>query len=84
MASLDDILLTRLTEKGIIPVEVPGFIKDILNIIGPGGDFTVPMINDRLKFLIWEEKVIDGYTFELILCFLEELDAYEVVRNIMH
>lgn len=58
--------------------------RDILNIIEPGGDFTVPMINDRLKFLGWEEKVIDDYTFELILCFLEELDAYEVVRNIMH
>jgi hypothetical protein len=84
MEALDDILLSRLTKKGITPLEVRGLIRDILNIIGPGGDFTVPMINDRLSALGWEDKVMDEYTFDLMLWFLEEIEVYEVVRQSQH
>lgn len=84
MEALDDILLSRLNEKGITPLKVHGLIRDILNIIGPGGDFTVPIINDRLAALGWEDKVMDEYTFDLMLWFLEEIEAYEVARQSQH
>ena len=73
--SLDEILLSRLTNKGITFIEFPGLIRDILNIIGPSGDFTVPMINERLKSLGWEGEIMDEYTFDLLLWFLEEIQA---------
>lgn len=84
MESLNDILLSRLTTKGITSTEVPGLIRDILNIIGQFRDFTVQMINDRLAALGWEEKVMDEYTFDLMLWFLEEIEAYEIGRSSQH
>jgi hypothetical protein len=84
MESLDELVVSGLTERGISFFQVPGLIRDILGIIGQGGDFTVQMINDRLKSLGWGEKIMDEYTFDLLMWFLEEIDVFEVVRQNLH
>jgi hypothetical protein len=78
------ILSRRLTDKDLIPVEVSRLIRDVVNIIGDGGDFTLYRVNQNLENLGWRGKILDEFTFELILSLLENEYGYRAVTHTVH
>ena len=79
-----DTLFGRLTSRGLMSVEILRLIKDVLNIIRDGGDFTVASINRELECLGWREQVMDETSFGLIIFILENEYDYEVKRKQLH
>lgn len=84
MEEIFDLLFLKLTHKGLMPVEIPRIIKDVVNIVNDGGEFTAGIVNERLEHMGWGEQIIDEFTFELIIFFLENRDDFQVVRDTVH
>lgn len=84
MEEIVDLLIHRLSPKGITPLALPRFLKDILYIIGEGSDFSPSYINTRLENLGWGVSVIDQHTFDLIIAFLERETAYDDESRVLH
>jgi hypothetical protein len=84
MEEIVDVLLHRLSHKGLTPVEVPRLVKDVLSIVGEGGEFTTHTINQRLESLGWDKEIVDPFTFELIIAILEHEGDYQVIRTPVH
>jgi hypothetical protein len=84
MEEIVDVLLQKLSQKGLTPVEVPRLVKDVLSIVGEGGEFTTYTINQKLESLGWDKKIVDPFTFELIIALLEHEGDYEVMRTPIH
>ena len=84
MEEIVDVLLQKLSQKGLTPVEVPRLVKDVLSIVGEGGEFTTHTINQGLESLGWDKKIVDPFTFELIIALLEHEGDCEVIRTPIH
>ena len=84
MKEIVDILLYKLSNRGLTPVEIPRLVKDILNIVVDGGELTTSTINRRLETLGWEEAIVDQFTFELILALVENNGGYEMSGTTIH
>ncbi|MFO7737356.1 MAG: hypothetical protein R6V46_02685 [Desulfatiglandaceae bacterium] len=84
MEEVVDVLLHKLSQKGLTPVEVPRLVKDVLSIVGEGGEFTTHTINQGLESLGWDKKVVDPFTFELIIALLDHEGDCEVIRTPIH
>ncbi len=71
MAQLKDILIKRLMKKGMDLDMIPGFIRSLTNsyVYYPHVDFK--QINDRLKYMGWDDFELDYFTFQLVLECLE-------------
>ena len=78
MASPLEILICRLTERGISHTRVPGFIRDVFHIIADGGLFTTDLVNSWLEHLGWGQEVLDETSFQLIVYVLESEWSYRV------
>jgi hypothetical protein len=83
-SNICDTLFGRLSARGLMSVEILRLIKDVLNIVGNGGNFTVASINKELGRLGWRERVMDEISFELITFILENEYDYEVKRILLH
>jgi hypothetical protein len=81
---ISDALFGRLSSRGLTPIEIPRLIKDVYNIIGNGGHFTVASVNKDLKRLGWSERTMDTICFELIVFLLENEGDYQVERHMLH
>ena len=68
---LDDLSL-RFQTKGFMPIEIPGLIKDVFNIIGNGRYYTMNVVNQELEDLGWGIGIMDNDTYEMI---------YSLVKN---
>ena len=79
-----DTLFGRLTARGLMSVEILRLIRDVLNIVRDGGDFTVASVNYELERLGWKERIMDETSFELITFILENEYDYEVKRRLLH
>jgi hypothetical protein len=84
MEEIIDVLLHKLCDKGLTPVEIPRLVKDVLYLIGDGGYYTVDDVNRHLSRLGWHEKIMDGVIFELILWMLENDGLFEVTTHTLH
>ncbi len=84
MEQIVNTLLSRLTNKGLGPQEILWLIRDVLNIVKDGGEFTVEAINQKLLTLGWSEQIMDQSTFELITYFLENEGRYQVEKYNLH
>ncbi|TFH40768.1 MAG: hypothetical protein E4G94_09025 [ANME-2 cluster archaeon] len=62
---LDDLSL-RFQTKGFMPIEIPGLIQDLFNMLGKGRYFTITYINKELEDLGWGIEIMDNVTYELI------------------
>lgn len=62
---LDDLSL-RFQTKGFMPIEIPGLIQDLFNMLGKGGYFTITYVNKELEDLGWGLEIMDNVTYELI------------------
>ena len=72
------LLLYRLTERGVFPDHVPALVRDVLWIIGEGGVFTTRLVNARLEKLRWGSELLDETSFQLIVYILESEWGYRV------
>jgi hypothetical protein len=67
MERLNDILLQRLTMKGIAPSIIPRFIKDLTYTLAIDAQMNLGEINRRLHLLGWYDVEVDEHTLQLIL-----------------
>ncbi len=75
-------LFQRLKTKGFRPVEIPGLVKDIFNIIGNSGYSAITTIDQGLEDLGWGVGIMDNVTHELITSLLEDNSSADVERHI--
>jgi hypothetical protein len=67
MEQLNDILLQRLTVKGIAPNTIPRFIKDLTYTLAIDPQMNLGEINRRLHLLGWYDFEVDEHTLQLVL-----------------
>jgi hypothetical protein len=82
--SIWNALVGRLYAQSLMPNEILIVIKDVINIIGDGGYFTVTYVNQQLQRLGWSGAILDEGSFELILFLLENEYLFEVERHNLH
>jgi hypothetical protein len=84
MDQIIDLLLYKLSNKGLTPVEIPRLVKDVLNIVSDGGQFTSSAVNRKLEALGWDKSIVDQLTFELIIALLQNEGEYEIKSTTIH
>ena len=62
---LSDIFLSFQT-KGFMPIESPGLIQDVYNIMGKGRYSNITNVNQELEDLGWGLEIMDNFTYDLI------------------
>ena len=72
-------LLQRFKAKGFMPVEIPGLVKDVFNIIGNSGYSAITTIDQELEDLGWGIGIMDNVTHKLITSLLEDNSSTDVV-----
>ena len=72
------LLIYRLTERGILLDHIPALVRDVVRIIGEGGVFTTRLVNARLEQLGWGSELLDEKSFQLIVQILETEWGYGV------
>jgi len=82
MEQLTDLLLRRLSYKGVSPDEVPWLVRDVLNAVGEVEETSVSMINRRLAILGWDKEILDEFTLALIMCLIEKNDERRVEHHL--
>ena len=75
-------LFQRLKTKGFMPVEIPGLVKDVFNIIGNSGYSAITTIDQELEDLGWGIGIMDNVTHELVTSLLEDNSSTDVERHI--
>ena len=66
MANKLDNLFLSFKAKGFIPIEIPGLIQDVFNIIGKGRYSNITDANQELEDLGWGIEIMDNVTYELL------------------
>ncbi len=61
---LDDLIL-RFQAKGFMPIEIPGIMQDVFNILGKGRHCSITDTNQELEDLGWGIGIMDNVTYEL-------------------
>jgi hypothetical protein len=62
---LGDLFLS-FQKKGFMPIEIPGLMQDLFNIIGKGRYCTITDANQELEDLGWWIEPMDNFTYQLI------------------
>lgn len=70
-----EVLLSRLSEKEVMPHELPGLLRDILNIISNEDTVTVGSINMHLSTIGWQEGIVDEFILEIMKTLVEDVDG---------
>ena len=84
MSEMIDALIFKLNEKDVLPIELPRLIRDVMIIINNAREHTLESINQKLGQMGWQQDVLDAFTFELMLEFIETEGGYRVVRHSVH
>ena len=72
-------LLGRFKTKGFMAIELPGLVKDVLNIVSTGRYSTITSIDKELEDLGWGIGIMDKVTHELITSLLRDNSSADVV-----
>jgi hypothetical protein len=67
---LNDLFL-RFQKKGFMPIEIPGLVKDVLDIMDNLKICTITTIDQELEELGWGINIMDNTTYELITSVVE-------------
>ena len=62
---LGDLFLS-FQKKGFMPIEIPGLIQDVFNMLGKGRYCTITDANQELEDLGWGLEIMDNVTYQLI------------------
>ena len=84
MEGIVDLLLYKLSSKGLTPAEIPRLVKDVLIIVSNGGEFTPRAINRKLETLGWDKAIVDPFTLELITALLENEGKHKTKTTTIH
>jgi uncharacterized protein (DUF779 family) len=71
MDAIEDIIIKRLTDKGIGTGTICAYIRDLSNIFGDQPALSLGEINKRLHMLGWDDFELDDHTFQLIMAVIE-------------
>ena len=67
---IENVLVLRLKNMGLTPVEISRLIKDSFNIIRKKQISGRILVNKKLARLGWEAQILDEITYDLIMyCF---------------
>ena len=64
-------LFLRFQKKGFMPIEIPGLVKDVLDIMDNLEICTITTIDQELEELGWGINIMDNTTYELITSVVE-------------
>jgi len=79
-----DLLIEHLSEKDVIPLEVPRLIRDVMYIIRAEDAASLTSINEGLNDRGWREQVLDEVIFGLIMYLLETERASPIESYSVH
>ncbi len=71
MSQLKGILINRLKNKGIELSMIPGFIRSLTNSFAYYPQVNLLEINNRLRYIGWDDFELDYFTFQLVIECLE-------------
>jgi len=71
MSQLTEIVIERLKKKGIRPDIIPGFVRDLVNVISINPGWSLQDLNSRLHFLGWDDFELDDHTLQLVIAGFE-------------
>ena len=67
-----NILIKRLSSKGILGNNIPAYLRDVSNNINSREEIDLQDLNDRLRGLGWDEFELDDHTLQLIIANIEK------------
>ena len=65
-------LIVRLRTKGFLPVEIPDFVNDTLNLVGSDNCSSINDVNHELEDFGWGIDIMDHGTYGLITALCEK------------
>ena len=68
---LHKLLLDRLRQQGIEPVDLPPFLRDLAAILNMKPESDVGALNARLNVLGWHQFQLDYQSLQLVLTWVE-------------
>ena len=68
---LTEILIQRLEKKGVEQTAIPGFIRNLANIISVTPHMSLREVNRRLHLLGWTDFELDDHTLQLTIASFE-------------
>jgi len=71
MSQLKEILINRLKNKGMELSMIPGFIRSLSNSVAYNPYISLIQLNDRLRYMGWNDVELDYFTFQLVAECLE-------------
>ena len=71
MKLIDKALISKLKEKGIEESLIPGFLRTLANALMINPSMSSLQLNQRLKYLGWNDVELDWRTLELARAFFE-------------
>ena len=71
MSQIKEILIDRLTNRGMDLNVIPGFIRSLTNSFAYYPHMDFKQINDRLRYMGWDDFELDYFTFQLVIECLE-------------
>ena len=74
MNYLTEVMKTHLGSKGIRPEIIPGFVRDLSNMICLDSHISLKELNIKLHMLSWDDFELDDYTLQLVIASVEAED----------
>jgi len=71
LSQLTEILAQRLQKKGIEQIVIPGFMRDLANIISVTPHMNLTEVNRKLHSLGWKDVDLDDHTLQLAIARFE-------------
>ncbi|MCK5600796.1 hypothetical protein KAR91_02945 [Candidatus Pacearchaeota archaeon] len=71
MSQLKEILINRLKNKGMELSMIPGFIRSLTNSFAYYPHVNLLEVNNRLRYMGWDDFELDYFTFQLAIECLE-------------
>ena len=81
MKTNKEILISRLTKKGIEPQLIPGFIRILANSLSMNCHANPEHVNSRLRYFGWDDFELDYHTLSLAITSFEE-EGFRHIRYI--
>ena len=73
-----ELLILKLSQRGILFGQIPRLIKDVQNILRSPGSWAPSSLNERLDYLGWGKQVLDEFTLQLIVFLAENREESRV------
>ena len=67
MGRITDVLIYRLKKKGLEPVAIPRFIRDVVHTVSINQQIGLTEMNRRLGLLGWGPTELDDHMLQLII-----------------